>query len=109
MIREIRLKRFGKFTDQVFPLSIMTLFLGTNESGKTTLFDGLFKAMCNPKTNKRHGKHLKDRYGGRQDVKLVFSGEPFEIDEDEFLQLYAIRSGDIHLSFAFWPVDMRVP
>lgn len=100
MIKELMLSSFGKFKNKKLDFARTTLFIGKNESGKTTIFDALFTALCQPKSTKKAGKQLKERYGEDQDVRVVFEGRSMQIDEDEFLNLYAIRSGDISLNMA---------
>ena len=52
MIKELRLKSFGKFRDAAFAFSPVTVFAGDNESGKTTIFDAIFCSACSrPATN----------------------------------------------------------
>ena len=97
MIKELILEDFGMFKNKRYALKEVTVFSGKNESGKTTLFDALFETLCSPKANKKHGKKLRDRYGESRRAKAVFTSSPLRIDEDEFLNLYAIRSGDIDL------------
>ncbi len=97
MIRELYLQEFGKFRDRRFQLDKTTLFVGKNEAGKTTLFDGLFQALCSPKANKAAGRRLKERYGEQRQASALFTARAEPIEEDEFLNLYAIRCGDISL------------
>ncbi len=100
MITELSLKSFGAFRDKVFPLGAVTLFVGRNESGKTTLFDALFDALCHPKGASTHARTLRGRYGDDRSAKIAFSGEVFSVDPEEFLRLYAIRSGDLDIQLS---------
>ncbi|HUV06611.1 MAG TPA: ATP-binding protein [Spirochaetia bacterium] len=100
MIKELRLKHFGKFQETRFPLGGMTLFLGKNEAGKTTIFDAIFQELCRPKASKRFGKALAERYGAARETELLFEGTRIQLDEDEFFNLYALRSGDISLDMS---------
>lgn len=100
MIRELVLAEFGKFRDRSFPFKAVTVFAGCNEAGKTTLFDALFQELCSPKANRIYGKTLRDRYGEARQAKILFAGKPLRLDEDEFLNLLAIRGGDIQLDLA---------
>ncbi|MDR1625278.1 MAG: AAA family ATPase [Spirochaetia bacterium] len=100
MITNLALKQFGKFRDRDFPLAPVTLFYGENEAGKTTLFDALMDGLCSPPGTKASGKRLAERYGLRDKerfCRLAFEGEPFSIDEADFLNLFAVRSGTISL------------
>ena len=98
MITSLHLKRFGAFIDRELPFSAITLFVGPNESGKTTIVDALCDVLCKPKTNRNAGKRLALRYGTDRDVSVDFDGEPLSIPEDAFYDLFAIRSGDLTLN-----------
>ncbi len=100
MIAELLLHDFGKFRRQQYPFAVTTIFYGKNESGKTTLFDALFKELCHPKAAKRHARQLKQRYGNHQQSEIALCDQATPIDEDEFLSLYAVRSGDLNLELA---------
>ncbi len=100
MIEKLIMDRFGKFHNKKFNFKPVTIFVGKNESGKTTLFDALFQVLCSPKASKKQGKMLKARYSDSCKVKAVFTGEPVYLDEDEFLNLYAVRSGDMDLDLS---------
>ncbi len=105
MIRRLTLASFGKFAGASFPFRPVTLFLGDNESGKSTLFDALFEQLCSPKGNSKQGMRLKERYGEKRLASVEFDGAPLDLDPDEFLSLFAIDSGDIKLpmeSSASW-------
>jgi DNA sulfur modification protein DndD len=97
MIKKLHLKHFGRFNDKTFNFAPVTLFVGRNESGKTTLFDALLDAICRPKGNMEYGKKLNARYLKERDAKIEYEGEPFSIEEADFLNLFAIRSGEIKL------------
>lgn len=99
MIKELSLKKYGKFKDKRFVFGPVTIFLGKNESGKSTIFDSIFEYICNPKKTTVYGKRLQDRYGNSRSVKLNFEDNPIEIDPDEFINLYAVHSGNIELEF----------
>jgi DNA repair exonuclease SbcCD ATPase subunit len=100
MINKIILKYFGKFINKSFDLSPITVFIGKNESGKTTLFDAIFDCICSPNNKVSHGKRLKNRYGDKREAELEFNGKPLELDTDEFINLNAIHSGNIVLDFS---------
>ena len=100
MIKQLILETFGKFRDIHFDFSNSTLFLGKNESGKTTIFDALFQETCHPRANRRHGKQLQERYGESRQAQIKWQKNELRIDEDEFYNLLAIRSGDIDLDMA---------
>ncbi len=100
MIKRLMLEDFGKFKDTHFDFSNATLFLGKNESGKTTIFDALFQETCHPRANRRYGRQLQQRYGESRRAQLKWSGDEPRFDEDEFYNLLAIRSGDVYLDMA---------
>lgn len=97
MIRRLHLERFGKFTGVDFDFSPVTLFFGENEAGKTTLFDALFDCLCRPRGITKNGKRLAARYGSDRSAAVEFEGEEFHPGEADFLNLFAVRSGDITL------------
>ena len=87
--------RFGLFQDRSFALAPVTVFLGPNESGKSTLFDALFDSItAAPGT---HGKVKRNaaRYGKEREVVLEGSIPHPEISPEEFLSVLAVDSGDL--------------
>lgn len=101
MIRSLFFQSFGKFTQKHFELAEVTVVLGENEAGKTTFFDGLFQALCSPSETKKAGKLLKSRYGQSRSVSLTYTNNNGvkTIPEDVFLNLYAIRAGDLNMEW----------
>jgi DNA sulfur modification protein DndD len=97
MITEIRLEKFGKFIGKTFRFSGVTLFTGRNETGKTTLFDALLDMITRPKGNTVYGKALVTRYGADRKADSEYDTSPPEISAADFLNLFAIRSGEISL------------
>lgn len=98
MITRLTLERFGRFRRTVFELAPVTVLFGPNEAGKTTFFDGLFQALCRPGESKKAGRLLKERYGPGRIAEAEFSdGGSEPVSDDEFLNLYAIRAGDLRL------------
>ncbi len=95
MIEKLTLTGFGKFKEAVFGLAGVTLVYGPNEAGKTTFFDALFQAICRPSETKKSGKVLKARYGAGRGA--LAEPLPVPISDEEFLNLYAIREGDLRL------------
>lgn len=97
MIKKLILTRYGKFSDKSFEFSGVNVFFGKNEAGKTTIFDAIFEKICKPKGNASHSKELKKRYGDSQNrvLSVAYDGDEFSYDEDEFLNLYAVKAGDI--------------
>lgn len=96
MILRLTASDFGKFRGRSFELGAVTVVHGPNEAGKTTFFDALFQALCRPSESKKMGKELKQRYGASRKAEATLSGT-FDLDEDEFLNLCAIRTGDLSL------------
>ena len=98
MITTLHIDRFGTFVNRDLQFDTITLFVGPNESGKTTIVDALCDVLCKPKANRNAGKRLVRRYGTDRDVSVDFDGEPLVIPEDAFYDLFAIRSGDLTLN-----------
>lgn len=97
MITRLRLERFGAFEGRDLEFAAVTLFVGPNESGKTTIVDALCQVLCKPRSNRIAGKRLALRYGTDRRVSAEFDGEPMTLPEDAFGDLFAIRSGDLTL------------
>ncbi len=95
MIKKIHLKSFGKFRDYQLSCAPVTIIEGANESGKTTLFDALLEGLCKPKGTLEAGKLLKARYGEARSVSMEFEGDPLQLSAADFLNLFAIRAGDL--------------
>lgn len=100
MITRLSLTDFGKFKGASFLLRPITLVLGANESGKSTLFDALFDQLCGPRGSTAHGRRLRERYGERRTASLEFDGNPLSFDPDEYLNLLAIGSSDLEVDLA---------
>lgn len=98
MIRRLILNGFGKFRHREFDLSGVTVVFGPNEAGKTTFFDALFQALCKPSEAKKAGKDLKARYGSARSAAADTDGIG-PIPDEEFMNLYAIREGDLRLEW----------
>lgn len=96
MILKLQAIDFGKFKGRVFELGPVTVVHGANEAGKTTFFDALFQALCRPSETRLAGKALKKRYGADRKAEAVLQGDA-GLDEDEFLNLCAIRAGDLSI------------
>ncbi|MEQ9364728.1 MAG: AAA family ATPase [Leptospirales bacterium] len=100
LVSGLALTDFGKFKNRRFEMGATTVFFGPNEAGKTTIFDGLFAALCRPRANRTDGKRLRERYG--EDARAAFEPENAAKDlptvtEEEFMNLYAVRAGDIRV------------
>lgn len=97
MLKKLRLENFGKFVNTEFDLGPVTVFLGDNESGKTTVYDALFDILCEPRGNRKEGRELKERYGDGRKACLEPESALVRIDPSEFRNLYAIRAADVTL------------
>lgn len=101
MIKKLSLTKFGKFNDKEFPFSDVTVFIGDNEAGKSTIFDALFDNICNVGGNATYAKNLNNRYGAKggknpgRVSSLEFNDVEFEFSPEEFLNLYAVKSGEV--------------
>ena len=97
MITRLRLDRFGAFEGCELEFAAVTLFVGPNESGKTTIVDALCEVLCKPRSNRIAGKRLALRYGSDRLASAAYDGDPMTVPEDAFGDLFAIRSGDLTL------------
>ena len=97
MIKKLTLKKFGRFSEKTFSFAPVTLFFGHNEAGKTTIFDALLDTVSSPKATTKPGIKLNARYGKDRKANLEQTGELFSITPEDFLNLFAIRSGDLNL------------
>jgi energy-coupling factor transporter ATP-binding protein EcfA2 len=100
VITKLTVTRFGKFASRTFPLGPVTFFTGGNETGKTTLFDALFDALCSPSGATTHGRRLKSRYGDERQAEVSPADTGFSPDPDEFINIHAIYSGDMEVDLA---------
>ena len=98
MIKSLFLNGFGRHKNQTFAFGKVTIFRGDNESGKTTIHDAIFKALCSPKGASLAAKTLRARYGSDAATSIAFDGETKPIiEESMFRDLLSIRSGEIVL------------
>lgn len=101
MIGKVRITRFGQFIDREFELGPVTVFVGPNEAGKTTVFDALVEAICIPSEATGYGKQIKQRYGDRaQRIVKVEPSLSEAPDVVEFMNVQAFRSGNVQLAFS---------
>ncbi len=100
MIKSIRLTSFGRFENSIFDFSLVTVFVGDNESGKTTVFDALFEGICRPKGSTVHGRRLTARYGPEREFQIHYDDAgPILMDPEPFLNLNAVGAGAVPVSF----------
>ncbi len=105
MIKSLALNNFGKFSGYP-PLDFgsFTVITGPNEAGKTTIFDALLHNLCpdSRKKDRRAGKSLEERYGAQRDSSLIWEkgSAPLSFDSTEFLEIFAVRGGDISVTAA---------
>lgn len=101
MIDKVQITRFGQFIDREFELGPVTVFVGPNEAGKTTVFDALIEAICVPSEATVYGKQVKQRYGDRaQRIVRVEPSRAEAPDVVEFMNVQAFRSGNVQLAFS---------
>ena len=98
MLRAIHIKRFGAFADRSFAVGAVTVFGGANQSGKSTLFDAIRIHTFHPERRGRI-RALYARYGDDTDVRLDWSGEPPDMSDGEFMNLFAVSSGNVQVDF----------
>lgn len=97
MLKNIWLKQFGMFRDARFDLSGVTVFLGENQSGKTTVFEAIRMEGFSP--DKRSNRRLYARYGEDTQAELTWSMGPPEISDDTFMNLFAVGRGQMEVDF----------
>lgn len=103
MIKTLALKNFGKYKNKNIEFNDTTVFFGDNEAGKTTIFDAIYYGLCRPALNKTR-RNLK-RYANTNDgLDVEINNEngvlKTVLDDEEFLNLYAIGPGDIHIKMS---------
>lgn len=92
----------GRFAGKDIDFAGVTVVLGPNESGKTTLHDGLVSALC-PKINGRHPFSVgrKSRYGENFTAIGTFEPPvPPQFDIDLVQSVLSVRSGQVTLNMA---------
>lgn len=97
MIERLDLHNYGRFADAGFELSGVTVFLGANESGKSTIFDALGEALCKPAKSTRFGKRLEERYQADRSAQVKPPDRAGAVSQDAFHNLLAIDSDGIDL------------
>jgi DNA repair exonuclease SbcCD ATPase subunit len=111
VISELKIESFGKFARKRFELGKTVLFIGPNESGKTTVFDAFLKALCQPDGRSVVGKELLKRYGPEAEASSVNEEgkEPGRLDVNDFYGIHAVRSGDVLLGTRSpeWMSDLK--
>lgn len=102
MIKRLDLSDFGKFGKHSLEFAPFTVVLGANETGKTTVFDALFDALCagSRRENLVPWKRLAERYGALRKAVLTWKGEPMDFGYQEFLEIFAIRAGEAGVNAA---------
>ncbi len=99
MISKLSLEKFGKFSGRTLEFSPFTIITGANEAGKTTVFDALFDNLCEGDKNALVYKRLRERYGKDRlsSVEWAPGTEQPRYDAYDFLDIFAIRGGQIHI------------
>lgn len=99
MIRRLNLEKFGKFSGRALEFSPFTIVTGPNEAGKTTVFDALFDNLCEGDKNAIVYKRLRERYGKDRlsSVEWAPGAEQPKYDAFAFLDIFAIRGGQVHI------------
>ena len=97
MIKSLNLENFGRFHKKIFNFSPVTIFYGPNEAGKTSLFDAIMDVITQPKASTRPGKILTERYGSDRKASADFEEKRIVISPEDFLNIFAVRSGYIDL------------
>ena len=95
MLRAIHIKRFGVFKDRTFALGAVTVVAGSNQSGKSTLFDAIRIHAFYPDKRGAKNKALYARYGEGNDVTLDWTEGPPDMTDGEFMNLFAVSGGSV--------------
>ncbi|MCX7883083.1 MAG: AAA family ATPase [Brevinematales bacterium] len=112
MIRRLKLSSFGRFRNASFEFGKTTLFVGPNESGKTTLFDALALGLCQ-KGRGEMWETIQDRYK-KNNTKVPLPEmeleEPLVLDYNHFFSFFAVRASGNEIVFDSrknWVSEMR--
>ncbi len=100
MIQRINLERFGLYRDRSFELAPVTIFVGPNESGKTTVFHALLDSLCRPHGTTAQARSLQSRYGKQRKSSVEPAEYNGAIAVEEFTELLAIDSGAVTLNIS---------
>ncbi|QJR22039.1 hypothetical protein BREVNS_1289 [Brevinematales bacterium NS] len=112
MIKRMKLTSFGKFRHASFEFGKTTLFVGPNESGKTTLFDAIALGLC----QKGRGgvwEEIQNRYKQNEKKAPLPEMELEEmvaLDYNQFFNFFAVRTGQSEIAFEAnknWVSEMR--
>jgi DNA sulfur modification protein DndD len=111
------LENIGQFHRSSFDLDEVTLFYGANETGKTTIIDGIMNSMISTNKKKFIPTHiLQPRYGDEISTKLKITAtneEIKEVDHDVVKNLLMVRASRLDLDFvnnrteATWVAEVR--
>jgi DNA repair exonuclease SbcCD ATPase subunit len=100
MLRRLILERFGRFRETAFEFAPVTIFLGPNESGKTTVFDAIRMHTFAPARRGKENRLFYERYGDDTTVSAEWNDTPPQMDDGTFMNLFAVRGGDMAPDFS---------
>jgi len=95
LLEKLALRNFGKYSSAAFDFGETTVFRGDNESGKTTIFDALFKTISDVDGRAGELARYEDTSGTDPQWSAGIKPSAVTMEKSEFLSLYAIRSGDV--------------
>ncbi len=98
MIESLELRHYGRFQRRRFDFSPVTLFVGPNESGKSTIFDAVAEALCAPAKTTNFGKRLERRYGGARSLTVTPSEFQGALSQDTLFNLLAVSADGVTIS-----------
>lgn len=101
MLSSLEIEKCGILQRKEFSLGALTLFVGDNESGKTTLFDALSSSLCRLEKRGARKRRMDNRYGKDQwKARVVKEGDgDYEpLDEETFFSLFAVPRGEMILA-----------
>lgn len=95
LLEKLALRNFGKYSSAAFDFGETTVFRGDNETGKTTIFDALFKTMSDVDGRANELSRYEDTRGIESQWTNDAKPSARTMGKSEFLSLYAIRAGDV--------------
>ncbi|NPV01307.1 MAG: hypothetical protein HPY53_07985 [Brevinematales bacterium] len=118
-ITEAEIRHAGPLKKQTVTFEPVTLIVGNNERGKTTLSDVLIRELFQPSKGKSKSPAdnvINPRFQDTCDVKITTDGEQLPGDLAGYASLLVIREGDIRWSWKsgkdieskdYWNTDIK--
>ena len=118
-IIEADIRQAGPLKKQTVTFEPVTLIVGNNERGKTTLSDVLIRELFQPSKGKSKSPAdtvINPRFQDTCDVKITTGGDPLPEHLADYASLLVIREGDIRWSWKsgkdieskdYWNTDIK--